>query len=173
MSQSQRSITVSWDDPMAAYAAGKGLSGLQYMEKLIAGEIAPPPIMKLIGYALLEVARGHAVFGTTPAEQHYNPIGVVHGGIAMTLLDSAMGCAVHSLLPRGMGYTTLEAKINLVRAITRDTGPVRAIGRVIHQGRSTATAEGRLEDGAGKLYAHATTTCILLGAPAAQGAAAA
>jgi uncharacterized protein (TIGR00369 family) len=159
MSQTQRSITISWDDPMAAFAASKGLSGLQYMEKLIAGEITPPPIMKLIGYALLEVAKGHAVFGTTPAEQHYNPIGVVHGGIAMTLLDSAMGCAVHTLLPRGMGYTTLEAKINLVRAI----------GKVIHQGRSTATAEGRLEDGAGKLYAHATTTCILLGTPAAEG----
>ena len=104
MSQTQRSITISWDDPMAAFAASKGLSGLQYMEKLIAGEITPPPIMKLIGYALLEVAKGHAVFGTTPAEQHYNPIGVVHGGIAMTLLDSAMGCAVHTLLPRGMGY---------------------------------------------------------------------
>jgi uncharacterized protein (TIGR00369 family) len=171
MAQTPRSITISWDDPMAAFAAGKGLSGLQYMEKLIAGEIAPPPIMKLIGYDLVEVAPGRAVFGTTPAEQHYNPIGVVHGGIAMTLLDSAMGCAVHTTLPRGMGYTTLEVKINLVRAVTRDTGPLRAIGKVIHQGRSTATAEGRLEDAAGKLYAHGTTTCILIGTPAPEGAA--
>jgi uncharacterized protein (TIGR00369 family) len=167
MSQAQRSITVSWDDPMAAFAAGKALSGLEYMRKLIAGEIAPPPIMKLIGYALLEVGDGRAVFGATPAEQHYNPIGVVHGGIAMTLLDSAMGCAVHTRLPHGMGYTTLEAKINLVRAITRDTGPLRAIGAVIYQGRSTATAEARLEDAAGKLYAHGTTTCMLIAAPAA------
>jgi len=166
MSQTQRSITISWDDPMAAFAASKGLSGLQYMEKLIAGEITPPPIMKLIGYALLEVAKGHAVFGTTPAEQHYNPIGVVHGGIAMTLLDSAMGCAVHTLLPNGMGYATLEAKTNLVRAISHETGPLRAIGKVIYRGRSTATAEARLEDAAGKLYAHASTTCILIGAPA-------
>jgi len=172
MSQMQRSITISWDDPMAAFAAGKGLSGLQYMEKLIAGEIAPPPIMKLIGYDLVEVAPGHAVFATTPAEQHYNPIGVVHGGIAMTLLDSAMGCAVHTTLPRGMGYTTLEVKINLVRAITRETGQLRAIGKVIHQGRSTATAEARLEDAAGKLYAHSTTTCILIGTPAERAAAA-
>lgn len=166
MSQAQRSITVSWDDPMAAFAAGKNLSGLEYMNKLIAGEIAPPPIMRLIGYALLEVGEGQAVFGATPAEQHYNPIGVVHGGIAMTLLDSAMGCAVHTLLPKGMGYTTLEVKVNLVRAITRDTGPLRAVGSVIHQGRSTATAQARLEDGAGKLYAHGSTTCILIGTPA-------
>jgi len=170
MSHAQRSITVSWDDPMAAFAAGKALSGLQYMHKLIAGEIAPPPIMKLLGYELLEVAEGRAVFGVTPAEQHYNPIGVVHGGVAMTLLDSAMGCAVHTLLPRGVGYTTLEVKINLVRAVNRDTGALRAIGKVVHQGRSTATAEARLEDGAGKLYAHGTTTCILFGAPAAQAA---
>ena len=173
MQQAQRSITVSWDDPMAAYAAGKGLSGLQYMYKLIAGEIAVPPIMKLIGYALLEAGEGHAVFGITPGEQHYNPIGVVHGGIAMTLLDSAMGCAVHTLLPNGMGYTTLEAKTNLVRAISHETGPLRAIGKVIYRGRSTATAEARLEDVAGKLYAHASTTCILMGSPATASAAAA
>ena len=168
MSQPQRSITVSWDDPMAASEAGKALSGLQYMHKLIAGEIPPPPIMKLIGYELLEVGEGRAVFGVTPAEQHYNPIGVVHGGVAMTLLDSAMGCAVHTLLPLGMGYTTLEVKTNLVRAISCDTGALRAIGKVIHQGRSTATAEARLEDAAGKLYAHGTTTCILFGTPAAR-----
>ncbi len=172
MSHPQRSITVNWDDPKAAYAAGKALSGLEYLRKLVVGEIASPPITKLIGYELLDVGEGHAVFGATPAEQHYNPIGVVHGGIAMTLLDSAMGCAVHTLLPRGVGYTTLEVKINLVRAVTRDTGPVRAIGKVIHQGRSTATAEARLEDAAGKLYAHGTTTCILIGFPAADRAAA-
>ena len=170
MSQAQRSITVSWDDPMAAFAAGKGLSGLEYMNRLIAGEIALPPIMKLIGYQLLEVGEGRAVFGATPAEQHYNPIGVVHGGIAMTLLDSAMGCAVHTLLPSGMGYTTLEAKTNLVRAITRETGPLRAVGRVVYQGRSTATAEAKLEDAGGKLYAHASSTCMLIGAPAARAA---
>jgi uncharacterized protein (TIGR00369 family) len=168
MTHAPRSITVSWDDPMAAYAAGKGLSGLHYMQKLIAGEIAVPPIMRLIGYALLEVGEGRAVFGVMPAEQHYNPIGVVHGGIAMTLLDSAMGCAVHTLLPSGMGYTTLEAKTNLVRAITRETGALRATGKVIHQGRSTATAEARLEDATGRLYAHASATCILIGTAAAD-----
>ena len=98
-----------------------------------------------------------------PAEQHYNPIGTVHAGIAATLLDSAMACAVHSSLPLGKGYTTLEFKINLVRAVTVRTGMLRAVGQVVHSGKSTATAEARLEDSAGKLYAHATTTCIILG----------
>ena len=163
MSQTQRSITISWDDPMAAFAASKGLSGLQYMEKLIAGEITPPPIMKLIGYALLEVAKGHAVFGTTPAEQHYNPIGVVHGGIAMTLLDSAMGCAVQTRCAAGKGYTTLELKVNLVRAIRADSGALRATAKVVHFGSRTATAEGRLEDRDGNLFAHGSSTCLILG----------
>jgi uncharacterized protein (TIGR00369 family) len=158
-----RSLTVSWDDPQAAFAAGVKLAGLDYMRELIAGRIAPPPIMKLLGYRLAEVGEGLAVFECEPGEQHYNPIGVVHGGLAMTLLDSAMGCAVHTRLPLGKGYTTLEVKVNLVRAITTQTGTVRAIGKVIHFGGKTATAEARLEDAAGKLYAHASTTCILLG----------
>ena len=158
-----RSLTVSWDDPQAAFAAGAKLAGLDYMRGLIAGRIAPPPIMKLLGYRLAEVGEGLAVFECEPGEQHYNPIGVVHGGLAMTLLDSAMGCAVHTRLPHGKGYTTLEVKVNLVRAITTQTGTVRAIGKVIHFGGKTATAEARLEDAAGKLFAHGTTTCILLG----------
>jgi uncharacterized protein (TIGR00369 family) len=158
-----RSLTIAWDDPQAAFAAGVKLSGIDYMRELIAGRIAPPPIMKLLGYSLAKVEEGLAVFECQPGEQHYNPIGVVHGGLAMTLLDSAMGCAVHTRLPHGKGYTTLEVKINLVRAITLQTGPVRASGRVIHLGGKTATAEGRLEDAEGKLYAHGTTTCILLG----------
>ena len=98
-----------------------------------------------------------------PGEQHYNPIGTVHAGIAATLLDSAMACAVHSSIPLGKGYTTLEFKINLVRAVTIKSGLLRAIGKVVHGGKSTATAEGRLEDASGALYAHATTTCIILG----------
>ncbi len=112
-------------------------------------------------YRLVEVEPGHAVFEATPGEQHYNPIGVVHGGLAMTLLDSAMGCAVQTQMPAGGGYTTLEAKTNLVRAVTSDTGKLRAIGKVLHLGKRIATAEARLEDAAGKLYAHATTTCMV------------
>jgi uncharacterized protein (TIGR00369 family) len=102
------------------------------------------------------------VFEVTPGERHYNPIGVVHGGLAMTLLDSAMGCSVQTQMPAGGGYTTLEAKTNLVRAITTETGLLRAIGNVVHVGKRIATAEGRLEDKAGKLYAHSSTTCIVL-----------
>ncbi len=158
-----RSLTVSWDDPLAAHAAGRTLSGLAYMHEMIAGRIPVPPIMRLLGYRLTQVAEGLAVFECEPGEQHYNPIGVVHGGLAMTLLDSAMGCCVHTRLPAGTGYTTLEVKVNLVRAITAKTGLIRATGRVIHLGGKTATAEARLEDAAGKLYAHGTTTCIILG----------
>jgi len=158
-----RSLTVSWQDPLAAHAAGQSLSGLAYMHEMVAGRIAAPPIMQLLGYRLTQVAEGLAVFECEPGEQHYNPIGVVHGGLAMTLLDSAMGCCVHTRLPPGTGYTTLEVKVNLVRAITAKTGLIRATGRVIHLGGKTATAEARLEDAAGKLYAHGTTTCIILG----------
>ena len=157
-----RSLNVTWDDPIAAFAAGKALAGIDYMKEMIAGKIAPPPIMRLMGFRLTQVGDGLAVFECEPGEQHYNPIGVVHGGLAMTLLDSAMGCCVHTRLPANTGYTTLEAKVNLVRAITAKTGTIRATGKVIHLGGKTATAEGRIEDAAGKLYAHGTTTCIIL-----------
>jgi hypothetical protein len=105
-----RSLTVSWDDPHAAFAAGKALAGIDYMKEMIAGRIAPPPIMRLMGFRLAQVGEGLAIFECEPAEQHYNPIGVVHGGLAMTLLDSAMGCCVHTRLPAGTGYTTLEGE---------------------------------------------------------------
>jgi len=157
-----RSLTVTWEDPIAAFASGKALAGIDYMKEMIAGRIAPPPIMRLMGFRLAQVGEGLAVFECEPGEQHYNPIGVVHGGLAMTLLDSAMGCCVHTRLPANTGYTTLEAKVNLVRAITAKTGTIRATGKVIHFGGKTATAEARLEDAAGKLYAHGTTTCIIL-----------
>ena len=158
-----RSLNVTWDDPIAAFASGKALAGIDYMKEMIAGRIAPSPIMRLMGFHLAQVGEGLAVFECEPGEQHYNPIGVVHGGLAMTLLDSAMGCCVHTRLAAGVGYTTLEAKVNMVRAITAKTGTIRATGKVIHLGGRTATAEGRLEDAAGKLYAHGTTTCIILG----------
>jgi uncharacterized protein (TIGR00369 family) len=157
-----RELKVSWSDPHALAEAGRTMSGLEFLQALVAGRLPPPPIAQLLGFRLVDVAPGHAVFECTPGEQHYNPIGVVHGGLAMTLLDSAMGCCVQSKMPAGTGYTTLEAKTNLVRAITSATGTVRAIGRLIHAGSRIATAEGRIEDAAGKLYAHATTTCIVL-----------
>jgi len=158
-----RSLNVTWEDPLAAFDAGKNLAGIDYMKEMIAGRIPGPPIMHLMGFRLVEVGDGLAVFECEPGEQHYNPIGVVHGGLAMTLLDSAMGCSVHTRLPANVGYTTLEAKVNMVRAITAKTGAIRTTGKVIHFGSKTATAEGRIEDSQGKLYAHGTTTCIILG----------
>ncbi|HEY3074582.1 MAG TPA: PaaI family thioesterase [Burkholderiales bacterium] len=157
-----RTLTVEWSDPAALAAAGRSMPGIDFLRAIRDGRLPPPPIAQLLGFSLVEVEPGHAVFEFTPREQHYNPIGVVHGGLAMTLLDSAMGCCVQTRMPAGGGYTTLEAKTNLVRAITDKTGRLRAIGKVVHLGNRIATAEGRLEDAAGKLYAHATTTCIVL-----------
>lgn len=157
-----RTRTITWQDPRALAEAGRGLAGLEFLRAMVDGRLPPPPIAAVLGFSLVEVGPGHAVFEVTPGEHHYNPIGVVHGGLAMTLLDSAMGCAVQTHMPAGSGYTTLEAKTNLVRAITSDTGKMRAVGKTLHVGKRMATAEGRLEDAAGKLYAHATTTCIVL-----------
>ena len=162
---SQRSISVTWADPQTLAAAGRSLPGIEFLQAIRDGRLPPPPIAQLLGFSLVEVEPGHAVFECTPGEQHYNPIDVVHGGLAMTLLDSAMGCCVQSRMPAGGGYTTLEAKTNLVRPITTTTGKLRAVGKLVHLGNRVATAEGRLEDAAGKLYAHASTTCIVL-APA-------
>ena len=157
------SLTVSWSDPHALAQAGRELTGLEFLRAIRDGRLPSPPIAELLGFKLVEADPGQAVFEVLPDERHYNPIGVVHGGLAMTLLDSAMGCCVHTRLPAKTGYTTLEAKVNLVRAITAKSGTIRATGKVIHLGGKTATAEARLEDAAGKLYAHGTTTCIILG----------
>lgn len=157
----ERTLTISWEDPKAIAEVGRGLSGLEYLRKFIAGELPRPPISALMNFGLTELSEGRAVFTVEPAEYHYNPIGVVHGGLAATLLDSAMGCAVHSALPAGVGYTTLEIKVNYVRAMTANTGTVRCEGKLIHLGGRTATAEGRVVDEDGKLYAHATTTCLI------------
>ncbi|HEX9182789.1 MAG TPA: PaaI family thioesterase [Burkholderiales bacterium] len=158
-----RKLTVEWQDPMPLAQAARSMSGLDFLQAVRDGKLPPAPIQQLVGMRLVEVEAGRAVWEYTPGEHHYNPIGTVHAGIAATLLDSAMACAVHSTLPLGKGYTTLEFKLNLVRAVTVKAGTLRATGRVVHGGKSTATAEARLEDAAGALYAHATTTCIILG----------
>jgi len=163
---STRTRTVSWEDPRAAARDALKVDGLAYLQAMIAGKHPRAPIAELLGFELAEIAAGFAAFTCTPGEHHYNPIGVVHGGLACTLLDSAMGCAVNSTLKAGTGYTTLELKVNLVRPVTADTGPMRCEGKIVHRGRQTATAEGRLIDAAGKLYAHATTTCLIFAAPA-------
>lgn len=139
----------------------KHLSGLEFMRGILEGRFPPAPITAALNFALTEVEHGRAVFEGVPVFAYYNPIGSVHGGYAATLLDSCMGCAVHSALPAGQAYTTLEFKINYVRAMTAETGRVRAEGRVIHPGSRAATAEGHIFDGRGKLLAHATTTCLV------------
>lgn len=135
--------------------------GLTFLQQMIAGIVPPPPMTATLGFRLAEVERGRAVFEGVPEFRHYNPIGTVHGGFAMTLLDSALGCAVFSTTAKGEGWTTLEMKVNFVRPVTQDTGIVRAEGRIIHRGRTIATAEGDLRDRAGTLLAHATTTCAI------------
>lgn len=135
--------------------------GLSFLKAIIDGTVPAPPIAEVLGFDLVAVEEGKATFECVPKFAHYNPIGVVHGGLAMTLLDSALGCAVMTTLAKGEAYTTLEIKVNLTRALTKDTGLVRANARMIHRGRTTATAEADLRDGKGALYAHATTTCII------------
>jgi len=135
--------------------------GLGFLKAIIDGTLPKPPIADLLGFDIVEAERGRAVFEGVPEFRHYNPIGTVHGGLALTLLDSCMSCAVHTTLKLGELYTTLELKVNFVRAITKDTGLVRATGRLIHRGRTTGTAEGDVRDAAGNLLAHGTTTCMI------------
>ena len=140
----------------------KTMSGLALLQGMIAGHLPAPPISRMIGFFLAEVRPGEAVFTCTPTFEHYNPIGSVHGGLAGTLLDSCMSCAVQTLLEAGIGYTTLEYRVHLVRGMTDRTGPIRAEGKVVHAGRRTSTAEGRIVDADGRLYAHGTTTCLMI-----------
>lgn len=160
-----RSLTLEWEDPLATAERGLRMTGLAYLQALAAGELPRAPIAMLMGVDGLEVEPGKVTFTARPGEQHYNPIGMVHGGFAATLLDSAMGCAVQSLLGAGIAYSTLEIKVSYVRPLTAASGRVLASGQVVHGGRTIATAEGRVTDGSGRLYAHATTTCmVMLGA---------
>ncbi|MFM8532305.1 MAG: PaaI family thioesterase [Acidimicrobiia bacterium] len=156
-----RQRTFEWEEPTPFRHRAEGRPGLELLQRAIAGEFPPPPMAKLMDIRLSEVERGRAVFVGTPQEFHYNPLGTVHGGYGATLLDSAMGCAVHTTLDAGDIYTTLEFKINFVRALTHETGEVRGIGRVLSETRTTAIAEGRIEDANGNLYALATTTCVI------------
>jgi len=135
--------------------------GRGFLQAIVDGKLPQPPMCGTLGFHLAAVGDGWAAFEGLPEFRHYNPIGSVHGGFAATLLDSALGCAIFSTMARGETWTTLELKFNLVRPITKDTGTVRAEGRIIHRGRTVATSEGTLKDNAGKLYAHATTTCMI------------
>jgi uncharacterized protein (TIGR00369 family) len=163
VSQGQRERTFSWEDPTASAAAAIELAGLDAMRAIIAGTLPPPPIARLLGFTIVEAERGRAVFAMEPSEWMFNPIGSVHGGIAATLLDSCMGCAVHTTLEAGVGYTTGDLQVRYIRAMGATTGRVLAEGRVVHAGKRTATAEGRMfVEAEGALIAHGTTGCVIL-----------
>jgi uncharacterized protein (TIGR00369 family) len=137
------------------------MDGIDLFREMVAGRLPAPPMARAMGFDIAEVEPGRVVFTYTPVFDHYNPLGSVHGGVAATLLDSVMGCCIHSTLKAGVGFTTLEIKVNYVRAMTENTGPVRAEGKVINVGSRVATAEGRMLDRDGKLLAHGTTTCLI------------
>jgi uncharacterized protein (TIGR00369 family) len=137
------------------------MSGLQYMRKIMTGELPPSGMVQLLGLKLVEVSEGRAVFTVQPGENHYNGLGIAHGGLAAALLDSALGCAINAMMPAGKVFTTLEMKINYVRPITRERGELRCEANAIHAGGRVATAEGRVTDVDGRIYAHGTATCML------------
>jgi uncharacterized protein (TIGR00369 family) len=147
---------------IAAREEIEGLTGLEMLQAIIAGELPSPPIGVTMGFRLVEVAPGRAVFEGEPGPHLLNPLGGVHGGVALTLIDSAAGCAVHSELPAGVGYATVETKVNFTRPIGPRDGKVRCEGRVVTRGRQIATAEARLLSGEGKILAHGTSTLIIL-----------
>jgi len=170
MTQTQdavRSRTFTWTDP-ATHAGLVGVrSGLELLQALSAGEIPPPPIMKLIDMAEFIAEEGTVTVRLEPQEFHYNPLGSVHGGVISTLLDTAAGCSVHTLLPVGVGYTSVDLNVKFLRPITLASGRLTCIGAVLQRGRRTALAEARLTDAQGRLCAHATSTCMLFEIPAA------
>jgi uncharacterized protein (TIGR00369 family) len=158
----RRQRTFSWADPAAIAAAGAGLSGAEFFAAITEGRIPPPPVTQALDFDGVSFGEGRAAFRLTPREFHYNPLGTVHGGVFATLLDSACGCAVHTMLPAGVFYTSLDLSVKFLRPVTIDTGPITAEAAVVHLGRRTALAEGRITDAAGKVYVTATSSCLVL-----------
>ncbi|MCD0417292.1 PaaI family thioesterase [Rubrivivax sp. JA1024] len=156
-----RERVIRWDDPQALAKAGRTMAGRDFLEALLRGDLPLPPICHLADFNFDVVDDGRVEMILNPHESQYNPIGSVHGGIIATVLDSVLGCAVHTRLPFGKGYTTLEIKVNYLRGITGETGPMRAVGRVLHLGSRTAMAEASLSDASGRLFAQASTTCLI------------
>ena len=158
----RRERTFSWSDPAAIAAAGAGLSGAEFFTAIGAGTIPSPPITRALDFDGVAFGEGRAAFRLTPQEFHYNPLGSVHGGVFATMLDSACGCAVHTMLPAGVFYTSLDLSVKFLRPVTVDTGPITAEGTVVHLGRRTALAEARITDESGKVYVTATSSCLLI-----------
>ncbi|GGJ77710.1 PaaI family thioesterase [Deinococcus aquiradiocola] len=159
-----RQRTYHWGDPLIGAQAARHLSGLEYLRAMVRGEFTGPPVMDTLKFSLAmdDIGDGRVTFRMTPQEFHYNPIGSVHGGVYAAVLDSALGCAIHTRLPAGVGYTTLELKVSYLRPLLVGMGEVRAIGEVLSLSKQVATAQARLVDAQDKLFAHATTTCLLL-----------
>jgi uncharacterized protein (TIGR00369 family) len=156
-----RRRTHEWADPGVSAAAARELDGITFLREMMAGRFPPPPIAATLGFGLVSVEPGRAVFDITPAEYHYNPIGSVHGGVYATMCDSACGCAVHSMLPAGAYYTSLDLTVKFIRPVTAGTGRLVCEGTVEHIGSRTALATARLTDSGGKLYAQATSSCLI------------
>lgn len=159
-----RTKQIIWFDPMAAAAAGAALPGIEHLQRVQRGEIPPPPIAAHFNFQIVDVSPGEATFTCDPDESAYNPIGVVHGGLVCTLLDSVLGCAVQTTLPAGVTYTSIELKVNYLRPVHGDTGQLRAKGWVTKPGRRVAFAEAEVRDLAGKIVATASGSCLVMSA---------
>lgn len=169
MTQTQdatRTRTFSWSDPAVNASRLGHLTGLEMLRAIARGELPPPPVMETIGVDEMEIEEGRVTVLIHPQEFHYNPLGTVHGGILSTLLDTAAACSVHSTLPAGVAYTSLDLNVKFLRPITLASGRLRCEGAVLQRGRRTALAEARLYDAAGKLAAHATSSCLIFETPA-------
>ena len=162
MTEPARTRTYSWSDPGISAASARTSVGLELLQAMARGELPSPPVIDTLGFALDSVEAGRVQFSFEPAEYHYNPIGSVHGGVYAALLDSATGCAVHSMLPAGVGYTSLDLTVKFLRAITVDTGRVRCVGTVTHLGGRTALAEAQLLDPADRLLGTAVSSILLI-----------
>ncbi len=156
-----RTRSFAWGDPAVAVRAAPHLAGLELLQKILGGEIPPPPMVALIGLEPVSAERGRVVFALTPGEHLYNTLGVVHGGAIATLVDTALGCAVLSMLPKGRGYTTVELHVNFVAPVSIATGRIMCEAVSLHSGGRVATAEAKVHDANGKLHAHASTTCFV------------
>jgi uncharacterized protein (TIGR00369 family) len=157
----QRARTYEWGDPREMHKQAQGLTGLEFMRLLASNDLGRTPMMATLAYTFVAVEEGYVEFECEPGEFMYNPIGVVHGGVAATLLDSAASCAVHTVLPVGTAYTTVDLSLHLLRPISSDSGPVRAIGTVLNKGRRTALGNSEVRDSRDRLLAHATAGCLL------------
>lgn len=162
MATIERTKTIQWHDPMNGALKARQMNGLDYLQAISGGTISYPPLLETLDFEPVSITRGQAVFSFDPQEFHYNSIGTVHGGVISAILDTAMGCSLHSLLEAGTGYITLELKVNFLKAITIKSGKLKAIGNIIHSGSRTALVEATLTDEKDTIYAHGTSTCMIL-----------